>query len=51
MQSLTTFVLSLPSVYHYFVDIITWSKGTRRGTFSIVLADETGKEAESKVNP
>ncbi|XP_051481939.1 lipase member H [Apus apus] len=38
-------------VYHYFVDIITWNKYTRRGTFSIVLADETGKKAESKVNP
>ncbi|XP_030899569.2 lipase member H isoform X2 [Melopsittacus undulatus] len=38
-------------IYHYFVDIITWNKDTRRGTFSIVLADETGKEAKSKVNP
>ncbi|KAJ7418659.1 Lipase member H [Willisornis vidua] len=38
-------------VYHYFVDIITWNKATRRGTFSIVLADETGRKAESKVNP
>ncbi|XP_076197882.1 lipase member H isoform X2 [Aptenodytes patagonicus] len=38
-------------IYHYFVDIITWNKDTRRGTFSIVLADETGKKAESKVNP
>ncbi|NXG59759.1 LIPH Lipase, partial [Hemiprocne comata] len=38
-------------VYHYLVDIITWNKNTRRGTFSIVLADETGKKAESKVNP
>ncbi|NXU53306.1 LIPH Lipase, partial [Turnix velox] len=37
-------------IYHYLVDIITWNKGTRRGTFSIVLADETGKEAESKHN-
>ncbi|NWH60701.1 LIPH Lipase, partial [Geococcyx californianus] len=38
-------------IYHYFVDIITWNKDTRRGTLSIVLADETGKKAESKVNP
>ncbi|XP_071423183.1 lipase member H isoform X1 [Pithys albifrons albifrons] len=38
-------------IYHYFVDIITWNKATRRGTFSIVLADETGRKAESKVNP
>ncbi|XP_071608129.1 lipase member H isoform X2 [Heliangelus exortis] len=38
-------------VYHYFVDIITWNKDTRRGTFSVVLADDTGKKAESKVNP
>ncbi|NXF81864.1 LIPH Lipase, partial [Sclerurus mexicanus] len=38
-------------IYHYFVDIITWNKDTRRGTFSIVLGDETGKKAESKVNP
>ncbi|KAM7107917.1 LOW QUALITY PROTEIN: lipase member H [Ciconia maguari] len=38
-------------IYHYFVDIVTWNKDTRRGTFSIVLADETGKKAESKVNP
>ncbi|XP_069720829.1 lipase member H isoform X2 [Phaenicophaeus curvirostris] len=38
-------------IYHYFVDIITWNKDTRRGTLSIVLVDETGKKAESKVNP
>ncbi|KFP24283.1 Lipase member H, partial [Colius striatus] len=38
-------------MYHYFVDITTWNKDTRRGTFSIVLADETGKKAEAKVNP
>ncbi|NWI91833.1 LIPH Lipase, partial [Pitta sordida] len=38
-------------IYHYFVDIITWNKDTRRGTFSIVLADETGKKVKSKVNP
>ncbi|XP_017681798.1 PREDICTED: lipase member H isoform X2 [Lepidothrix coronata] len=38
-------------IYHYSVDIITWNKDTRRGTFSIVLADETGKKAETKVNP
>ncbi|XP_071608131.1 lipase member H isoform X3 [Heliangelus exortis] len=38
-------------IYHYFVDIITWNKDTRRGTFSVVLADDTGKKAESKVNP
>lgn len=51
VQSLTVLTFSLASVYHYFVDIITWNKDTRRGTFSIVLADETGKKAESKVNP
>ncbi|XP_018768691.1 lipase member H isoform X2 [Serinus canaria] len=38
-------------IYHYLVDIITWNKDTRRGTFSIVLADEDGRKAESKVNP
>ncbi|NXU05677.1 LIPH Lipase, partial [Buphagus erythrorhynchus] len=38
-------------VYHYLVDIITWNKDTRRGTFSILLADEDGRKAESKVNP
>ncbi|NXY49872.1 LIPH Lipase, partial [Ceuthmochares aereus] len=38
-------------IYHYFVDITTWNKDTRRGTLSIVLVDETGKKAESKVNP
>ncbi|XP_065495854.1 lipase member H isoform X2 [Caloenas nicobarica] len=38
-------------IYHYFVDIITWNKDTRRGTFSVVLADESGNKAESKVNP
>ncbi|RMC02235.1 hypothetical protein DUI87_21402 [Hirundo rustica rustica] len=38
-------------VYHYLVDIITWNKDTRRGTFSIMLADEAGRKAESKVNP
>nr|XP_026650836.1 lipase member H [Zonotrichia albicollis] len=38
-------------MYHYLVDIITWNKDTRRGTFSIVLADEDGRKAESKVNP
>lgn len=43
--------LSLTAVYHYFVDIITWNKDTRRGTFSVVLADESGNKAESKVNP
>lgn len=46
-----THSLSLPSVYHYLVDIITWNKDTRRGTFSIMLADEAGRKAESKVNP
>lgn len=50
-QSLTVRAFSLPSVYHYFVDIITWNKDTRRGTLSIALADDTGKKAESKVNP
>lgn len=43
--------LSLTAVYHYIVDIITWNKDTRRGTFSVVLADESGNKAESKVNP
>ncbi|KAF4795299.1 Lipase member H [Turdus rufiventris] len=38
-------------VYHYLVDIITWNKDTRRGTFSIMLVDEAGRKAESKVNP
>ncbi|KAF2981780.1 hypothetical protein EK904_014123 [Melospiza melodia maxima] len=38
-------------VYHYLVDIITWNRDTRRGTLSIVLADEDGRKAESKVNP
>ncbi|XP_071293450.1 lipase member H isoform X4 [Agelaius tricolor] len=38
-------------IYHYLVDIITWNRDTRRGTFSIVLADEDGRKAESKVNP
>ncbi|XP_025931317.1 lipase member H isoform X4 [Apteryx rowi] len=38
-------------IYHYFLDIITWNKGSRRGTFSVILADETGKKAESKGNP
>ncbi|NXO00722.1 LIPH Lipase, partial [Rhinopomastus cyanomelas] len=38
-------------IYHYLVDIITWNKHTRRGSLSIVLADDTGKKAESKVNP
>ncbi|NXE53902.1 LIPH Lipase, partial [Casuarius casuarius] len=38
-------------IYHYFLDIITWNKDTRRGTFIVILADETGKKAESKVNP
>ncbi|NWU97369.1 LIPH Lipase, partial [Upupa epops] len=38
-------------IYHYLVDIITWNKDTRRGTLSIVLADETGNRAESKVSP
>ncbi|XP_064929185.1 lipase member H isoform X2 [Columba livia] len=38
-------------VYHYFVDIITWNKDTRRGTFSVVLIDESGNKAKSKVNP
>ncbi|POI33183.1 hypothetical protein CIB84_003064 [Bambusicola thoracicus] len=37
-------------LYHYFVDIVTWNKGTRRGMLSVVLADGTGKKAESKVN-
>lgn len=46
-----TRTLPLPSVYHYLVDIITWNKNTRRGTFSIMLADEVGRKAESKVNP
>ncbi|XP_063022752.1 lipase member H isoform X2 [Melospiza melodia melodia] len=38
-------------MYHYLVDIITWNRDTRRGTLSIVLADEDGRKAESKVNP
>ncbi|NXC39656.1 LIPH Lipase, partial [Penelope pileata] len=38
-------------IYHYLVDITPWNRGTRRGTLSVVLADETGKKAESKVNP
>ncbi|NXI75850.1 LIPH Lipase, partial [Rhipidura dahli] len=38
-------------IYHYLVDIITWNKNTRRGTFSITLVDEAGRKAESKVNP
>lgn len=38
------------TVYHYFVDIVTWNKGTRRGMLSVVLADGTGKKAESRVN-
>ncbi|XP_032049136.1 lipase member H [Aythya fuligula] len=38
-------------IYHYFVDIITWNKDTRRGTFSVVLADDAGQKAESTVNP
>ncbi|OWK53494.1 Lipase member H, partial [Lonchura striata] len=38
-------------VYHYLVDIVTWNKDTRRGTLSIMLADEDGRKAESKVNP
>nr|XP_009688799.1 PREDICTED: lipase member H [Struthio camelus australis] len=38
-------------IYHYFLDIITWNKDTRRGAFIVTLADETGKKAESKVNP
>lgn len=46
-----THSLSLLSVYHYLVDIITWNKDTRRGTFSIMLVDEAGRKAESKVNP
>lgn len=37
-------------LYHYFVDIVTWNKGTRRGMLSVVLADGTGKKAESRVN-
>lgn len=50
-QSLTACSLSHLTVYHYFVDIITWNKDTRRGTFSVVLADDAGQKAESKVNP
>ncbi|NWI15944.1 LIPH Lipase, partial [Crypturellus soui] len=38
-------------IYHYFLDIVTWNKDTRRGTFSVLLADETGKKIESKVVP
>ncbi|KAM4770641.1 lipase member H isoform 2-T2 [Cyanocitta cristata] len=38
-------------IYHYLVDIITWNKNTRRGTFSIMLVDEAGRKAESRVNP
>ncbi|XP_014795229.1 PREDICTED: lipase member H isoform X2 [Calidris pugnax] len=38
-------------IYHYMVDIVTWNKDTRRGTFRVVLADGTGKKAESKANP
>uniref|UniRef100_A0A8C3EFX8 Lipase H n=1 Tax=Corvus moneduloides TaxID=1196302 RepID=A0A8C3EFX8_CORMO len=38
-------------IYHYLVDIITWNKDTRRGTFSIMLVDEAGRKAESRVNP
>ncbi|XP_015492991.1 lipase member H isoform X2 [Parus major] len=38
-------------IYHYLVDVITWNKDTRRGTFSVMLADEAGRKAESKVNP
>lgn len=49
--SLTVCSLSRLAVYHYFVDIVTWNKDTRRGTFSVVLADDTGQKAESKVNP
>ncbi|OXB65286.1 hypothetical protein ASZ78_001593 [Callipepla squamata] len=37
-------------LYHYFVDIVTWNKSTRRGTLSVVLVDSTGSRAESKVN-
>lgn len=49
--SLTACSLSRLAVYHYFVDIVTWNKDTRRGTFSVVLADDAGQKAESKVNP
>lgn len=49
--SLTVCSLSRLAVYHYFVDIVTWNKDTRRGTFSVVLADDAGQKAESKVNP
>ncbi|XP_048350483.1 lipase member I isoform X2 [Sphaerodactylus townsendi] len=37
-------------MYHYFVDIITWNKNSRRGFIRIQIADNTGNIAESKID-
>lgn len=36
-------------VYHYFVDILTWNKNTRRGYITIKLTDKAGNITESKI--
>ncbi|XP_025056568.1 lipase member H isoform X3 [Alligator sinensis] len=38
------------SVYHYFVDVITWNQNMRRGSLTIKLTDQAGNTAKSRIN-
>ncbi|XP_051856009.1 lipase member H [Antechinus flavipes] len=37
-------------IYHYFVDIMTWNKNTRKGYITIKLTDQAGNTTESKIS-
>uniref|UniRef100_A0A8D0HNM0 Lipase H n=1 Tax=Sphenodon punctatus TaxID=8508 RepID=A0A8D0HNM0_SPHPU len=37
-------------IYHYFVDVVTWNKNTRKGFLTIKLTDQAGNTSESKIN-
>ncbi|XP_061483912.1 lipase member I isoform X2 [Rhineura floridana] len=37
-------------MHHYSVDIITWSKNSRRGFINIKITDDAGNTTESKIN-
>lgn len=38
------------TVYHYFVDIVSWNKNVRRGFITIKLRGEDGNITESKID-
>ena len=38
------------TVYHYFVDIVSWNKSVRRGFITIKLRGEDGNITESKID-